>query len=107
MRSVLTMEGYDARVAVDGLNGYTVFREFKPDLIITDLVMPHMNGIELIQRIRKERPQIRVIFMSGFFGVKRLKKELDDEIIKHGYPTLSKPFRVSHMLDIVQDYLKN
>ncbi len=107
LRSVLTMEGYDARVAVDGLNGYKVFKEFKPDLIITDVVMPHINGIELIQKIRKERPQIRVIFMSGFFGVKRLKKELDEEIIKHGYPTLSKPFRVSHMLDIVQDYLKN
>jgi CheY-like chemotaxis protein len=107
LRSVLTMEGYDARVAVDGLNGYKVFREFRPDLIITDVVMPNMSGIELIRKIRMERPQIKVIFMSGFFGVKRLKKELDDEIIINNYPTLSKPFKVSHMLDIVNDYLSN
>jgi CheY-like chemotaxis protein len=107
LRSVLTMEGYEARVAVDGLNGYRVFREFRPDLIITDVVMPNMSGIELIQKIRRETPRIKVIFMSGFFGVKRLKKELDDEIINNNYPTLSKPFKVSHMLDVVKDYLGN
>lgn len=106
-RSVFSMEGYEARVAVDGLNGYKVFREFKPDLIITDVVMPNMSGIELIQKIRRERPRIKVIFMSGFFGLKRLKKELDDEIINNNYPTLSKPFKVSHMLDVVKDYLSN
>lgn len=107
MRSVLTMEGYEARVAVDGLNGYKVFREFGPDLIITDVVMPNMSGIELVQKVRSEKPQIKVIFMSGFFGVKRLKKELDEEIIKNHYPTLAKPFKVSHMLDVVEDYLKS
>ena len=107
LRTVLLMEGYDARVAVDGDNGYSVYREFKPDLIITDVVMPNMSGIELVQKIRGENPRIKVIFMSGFFGVKRLKKELDEEILRYGYQTLSKPFKASHMLDMVQDYLKN
>ena len=107
LRTVLLMEGYDARVAVDGDNGYSVYREFRPDLIITDVVMPNMSGIELVQKIRGENPRIKVIFMSGFFGVKRLKKELDEEILRYGYQTLSKPFKASHMLDMVQDYLKN
>ncbi len=107
LRSVLIMEGYEARVAVDGLNGYKVFREFRPDLIITDVVMPNMSGIELVQKVRREKPQIKVIFMSGFFGVKRLKKELDEEIFKNHYPTLAKPFKVSHMLDVVEDYLNS
>jgi hypothetical protein len=43
--------------------------------------------------------------MSGFFGVKRLKKELDDEVAHYQYPTLSKPFKVSHLLEIVREYL--
>ena len=45
LRSIFLMEGYDARAAVDGDNGYTLYKQFKPDLIFTDIVMPTMNGI--------------------------------------------------------------
>ncbi len=50
-------------------------------------------------------PSIKIIYMSGFFGVKRLKKELDEEVAQYQYPTLSKPFKVSHLLELVREYL--
>ena len=105
LRNIFTMEGFDVRVAIDGDTGYEVYRNFKPDLILTDVLMPNVSGIELVRRVRSEEPDIKVIYMSGFFGVKRLKKELDDEVALHRYPTLSKPFKVSRLLDIVKEYL--
>ncbi len=105
LRNIFTMEGFDVRVAIDGDTGYEVYKSFRPDLVLTDVLMPNVSGIELVRRIRSEDPAIKVIYMSGFFGVKRLKKELDDEVALYRYPTLSKPFKVSHLLEIVREVL--
>lgn len=104
-RDIFLMEGYDVRVAVDGDNGYEVFQKFKPDLVFTDVVMPKMSGVEMVRKIREMSPHIRVIYISGFFGIKDLKKELDEEILRYGYPTLAKPFKTSAMLELVNSYL--
>ena len=106
-RDVFLMEGYDVRVAVNGDNGLQVYFEFEPDLVITDVVMPKMSGMELIRKIRDTNSRVKVIYISGFFGINRLKRRLDEEILKYGYPTLSKPFKISVMLDLVRDYLKD
>ena len=105
-KDIFLMEGYDVRVSVDGVNGYEIYCQFEPDLVFTDVVMPKMNGLELVKKIREVNPQIKVIYISGFFGIKRLKRELDEDILKYGYPTLSKPFKTSEMLDLVKTYLK-
>jgi CheY-like chemotaxis protein len=107
LRDVFRMEGYDVRVAVDGEKGYQAYLEFKPDLVFTDVVMPLMSGIELVKKIRKDQPQIKVIYMSGFFGVKNLKRDLNEDVLKYGYPCLSKPFKISSMLELVEEYLNN
>jgi two-component system, response regulator, stage 0 sporulation protein F len=104
-RDIFMMEGYDVRVAVDGVDGYEVYKKFQPDLVFTDVVMPKMSGLELVKKIRETDPDIKVIYISGFFGIKRLKKDLDEEIMRHGCPTLSKPFKTSDMLELVSDYL--
>jgi CheY-like chemotaxis protein len=106
-RDVFVMENYDVRVAGDGENGYQIFLTFKPDLIFTDVVMPKINGIELVKKIRLIQPQIKVIYISGFFGLKNVKRELDEEILKYKYPYLSKPFKINTMLDLVDSYLNN
>ncbi len=103
---IFLMEGYDVRVSVDGVNGYEVYCQFEPDLVFTDVVMPKMNGLELVKKIREVNPKIKVIYISGFFGIKRLKRELDEDSLKYGYPTLSKPFKTSEMLDLVKTYLE-
>ena len=103
-RDILYMEGYEVRVAVDGIEGYEVYCKFKPDLVFTDVVMPNMSGLELVSRIRETEPDIKVIYISGFFGIKRLKKQLDEDISMYGYPTLAKPFKASEMLELVKSY---
>jgi two-component system KDP operon response regulator KdpE len=52
LRTVLTSQGYDVRTAAEGEAALTDFKEWHPELVITDLYMPHMNGVELCRRIR-------------------------------------------------------
>jgi CheY-like chemotaxis protein len=104
-RDIFRMEGYDTRVAVDGVQGYKIFHQFMPDLVFTDVVMPEMDGLELVSKIRETHPHTKVIYMSGFFGIKRLQQRLTEDIEKYRYPTLAKPFKVSVMLDLVRSYL--
>jgi len=106
LRDVFQMEGYDVRAAVDGDKGYRAYLKFKPDLVFTDIVMPKMNGLELVKRIREKDPAIKVIYISGFFGVRPLKEELDEEIRNYGYPVLSKPTKISVMLELIKEYLQ-
>lgn len=105
-REVFSMEGYEVRVAMDGESGFQTFLSFNPDLIFTDVVMPKMSGIELVKKIRTINPKIKVIYISGFFGLKDVKREMDEEILKYKYPYLSKPFKITTMLELVYNYLK-
>ena len=106
-RDIFRLEGYDVRVAVDGENGYQTFLEFKPDLVFTDVVMPKMSGIELVKKIRQDHPKIKVIYISGFFGLRNIKRDLNEDVLKYGYPCLSKPFKISAMLELVDEYINN
>jgi CheY-like chemotaxis protein len=106
-RDIFLMEGYDVKVAVNGDSGFECFRHFEPDLVLTDVVMPKMSGLELVRKIRETQPKIKVVYISGFFGINRVKRQLDEEILKYGYHTLSKPFKMSVLLDLVEDYLKD
>jgi two-component system KDP operon response regulator KdpE len=52
LKTVLTSEGYQVRTAADGLSALTAFSEWRPHLVLTDLCMPHMDGVELCRRLR-------------------------------------------------------
>ena len=54
LRTSLTGSGYEVRTAEDGHAGLRVAREWQPDLVITDISMPNMNGIELCRQLRAE-----------------------------------------------------
>lgn len=104
-REIFHMEGYEVRIATNGLNGYEIYKEFKPDLVFTDIIMPEMDGLELVGKIREIDPLIKVVYMSGFFGIRNVKERIRNEVERYGYLTFSKPFKLSHMLEIVNEYL--
>src|SRR5258706_8166394 len=52
LRTVLSSQGYQVRTASEGAAALSNFAEFRPELVITDLYMPHMGGLELCNRIR-------------------------------------------------------
>jgi len=105
-RDIFLMEGFDVKLAVDGDDGFKAYQKFLPDLVFTDVVMPKMNGVELVEKIREINPKIKVVYTSGFFGINRVKRDLDDEILRYGYRSLPKPFKLSVMLEMVHQYLE-
>lgn len=63
LRQSLTAHRYDVRTAADGVSALDTFRDWHPDLVITDLQMPEMDGIEFCRAIRKES-QLPIIVLS-------------------------------------------
>lgn len=63
----LTAEGHTVKTAFDGASGYALIREFKPDLILLDLMMPEMSGVEIIKKLRQdfEFTNVPILAYSG------------------------------------------
>ena len=61
----LTSKGYDVESSIDGNDAKNKFVGFKPDIVVTDVVMPDVDGIELLVELRKINANIRMIVMSG------------------------------------------
>jgi CheY-like chemotaxis protein len=65
LRRMLTRAGYDVLDAADGKEGIERFRENDVDLVITDLIMPEKEGLEMIMELKTDFPDIKIIAMSG------------------------------------------
>ena len=61
----LEMRGFPARVALDGQSGLDLIAEEPPDVVVLDLRMPGISGVEVLRSIRKQWPGIPVIMLSG------------------------------------------
>ncbi|OGP49813.1 MAG: hypothetical protein A2Y79_02370 [Deltaproteobacteria bacterium RBG_13_43_22] len=89
LTQILTEEGYQVYSAGDGKEGLEKIRDADFDLVITDLKMPKLSGIDLMRVIRKEKPEIRWIIITAFGSISNAV-----EAIKAGAADyLTKPFR--------------
>ena len=66
---VLKQEGFGCKVARDGLAAYEIIQEENFDILISDIKMPKMNGLELIQKTREVSPQTMVVLITAFASV--------------------------------------
>jgi DNA-binding response OmpR family regulator len=65
LKRVLNSAGYEVALATDGKQAVDRFRDDPANLVLTDLFMPHQEGLETIMQLRKEFPQVAIIAMSG------------------------------------------
>jgi two-component system KDP operon response regulator KdpE len=101
LRASLQASGYDVVVANDGLEGFACFEADKPDLIITDLAMPEMNGLELTQAVRHVS-NVPIIVLSVRNSDRMKVKALDDGADDY----LTKPFSMPELLARVRTQLR-
>lgn len=65
LAAFLTDNGYTVEEAGDGVEGLAKARSLKPRMILLDIAMPKMNGIETLKRLRRELPESEVVMISG------------------------------------------
>ena len=81
---VLRREGYQVAEASDGAEALEIVLTERVNLVITDLVMPKLNGFKFLEQLHSINPQMPVIFITGYLSVVRGKTLLQDvaEIIR-------------------------
>jgi DNA-binding response OmpR family regulator len=102
LRRILTGAGHTVREAGNGRDGVALFEQQRPALVITDIVMPDMEGIETILNMRRDNPTLPIIAMSG--GSDPLYLRAASSLGATG--TLNKPFQPRSLLELVDAMLR-
>jgi CheY-like chemotaxis protein len=102
-RRILARKGYEVIVASDGKEAIDAVEAYPGvvDLLLTDVVMPHLLGKQVAEEIRARRPGLRVVFMSGFAQpVLGAQGTLEEGVV-----LVSKPFSESELLTKIRETL--
>lgn len=105
LTEMLIKAGYEVQAASNGNQALVMCEEFRPDLVITDIIMPDKEGLETIQEFQSRCPDLRIIAMSGGgkFGPDSylpLAKKLGAKAC------LQKPFMRDELLSTIQSVLE-
>lgn len=101
---ILTAAGYNVSVAYDGDQGLRLYQSQPFDLVVTDLIMPDKEGIQLIRELRKENAQVRIIAMSAG-GRGGASDYLKWARLMGAKQCLTKPIKRQELLDAVASVL--
>ena len=101
LETELTLEGYKVILASTGLETLKKIREKPPDLVILDIKMPDMHGLEVLRAIRKENKELPVIICTAY------EKMQDDYSVWSGRVAafLTKPLDLDYLKDIIYELL--
>ena len=97
MKEVLEGEGYQVFCAANGADGIQLNEEMNPDVILLDLKMPVMGGIETLRNIRKTDGNVNVIILTGYGCPDTIRDAADLNVSEY----LSKPFENKELLSII------
>lgn len=104
VKEMLEFEGYEVTTAPNGKVGLQLFRKDPTDLILTDIFMPEMEGLETIRELHRDFPQLKIIAMSGG-GESGMLSFLSFAKRFGALRTLRKPFSREELLETVQELL--
>ncbi len=98
---VLRENGYTVIAAEDGLQAIRLFSEHAVDMAILDVIMPKMNGKELLEALRKRQPSLKALFMSGYTHDIIQEKGVPEQ----GIDLILKPLKPDELLKKVRELL--
>ncbi len=97
IKDVLEEEGYEVFCASNGADGILLNETINPDLIVLDLRMPGMDGIETLQNIRKNDDKVIVVILTGYGCPDTIRDAVNLNVSEY----LSKPFENRELLSII------
>jgi len=97
LKDFLEMMGHETYVANNGELAWNYWQEHKTDLLISDINMPYLNGLKLLDRIKKKDPKYPVIIITGV--------NIDDihheKTLEQAFGFLSKPFKLKKLMGFI------
>ncbi|MGI5487150.1 response regulator transcription factor [Microtetraspora malaysiensis] len=100
--AVLRYEGWEVRSAADGTAAVTAAREFRPDAVLLDVMLPDIDGLEVLRRLRAESPHVCVLFLTARDAV----EDRIAGITAGGDDYVTKPFSLDEVLARLRGLLR-
>lgn len=98
LQAIFTKEGYNVQLAESGLDALEVAKVHSIDVLITDLIMPDMNGVELLQKIKQRQPGVVAIMVTAYATIKTCV-----DAMRYGASDyITKPFDVDEIRAVVK-----
>jgi two-component system cell cycle response regulator CpdR len=104
LKKMLEKAGYEVDMASNGKEGLDLFEKHAADLVITDIIMPDKEGLEIILEMKKQRPDLKIIAISGGG---RISPESYLECAKHfgASRVFQKPFKQKELISAVNELI--
>jgi len=98
LKDILETEGHEAATVNSGLEAVLEIENKRFDMVIADIKMPVMSGIELLKRIKKARPELIAIMMTAF----SVEDHVNDVIEEGAFGVLRKPLNIERLIDMIE-----
>jgi DNA-binding NtrC family response regulator len=98
-KKILAPEGYTVLTAQNGYDGIKINQKSDPDIILLDLKMPGINGIETLRRIRKKDPDVIVIIITGYGDAETIRDAAELNV----YEYMAKPFNNETVMKTIKE----
>ena len=98
----LNLRSFEAQTATSGEDALVKIDQSPPDLVLLDMLMPGMNGIEVLKRIKRDHPQIKVILLTGrgsWDGIQGIREG--------AYDCLMKPIQIEELMQIMANAMES
>jgi len=103
LKEVFKREGYETYLASNGIEALEISERIKPDVVLLDMKIPGMDGIEILKRIKSKTPDLPVVMMTAYGEL-----DLIQEAIKLGAAHyFTKPFDIYEVRDAVNALLQD
>ena len=102
LSSVLRFEGWKVQTAADGQGAIRAARDFRPDAVILDVMLPDLDGLDVLRRLRQEQPQVCVLFLTARDAV----EDRVAGITAGGDDYVTKPFSIEEVLARLRGLLR-
>ncbi|MDD5773049.1 MAG: response regulator [bacterium] len=98
IEKILSFEGYSVKTAFDGPGALKIIQSEKIHIVILDLIMPKMSGIDVFKKIRNIDPNIKIIILTGYPTIETAVTTLRGEASDY----ITKPFKNENLLKVVK-----
>ncbi len=101
LSEIFQKDGYETYQAANGLQALNIVTENEPDIVILDMKIPGMDGLEILRRLKEMNPNIKVIMMTAYGELDMINEAMKLGAITH----FAKPFDIDEVRDVIKKQL--